>query len=81
MWEDRATEAADNATPDTVQVARLQFDAYRWRASVANPKKFGPKLDVTGDVTHSLGVVFLPAKVHREPISSPQARDLLDDDD
>ena len=77
--EDDASRIASEATPDTVHVARLQVETAKWRAATANPKKFGPKLDVTTEVTHNLGVVFLPAKVHREPISPPQARDLLDD--
>ena len=38
---------ADEATPDTVQVARLQVDTHKWRAKTANPKQYGDKVDLT----------------------------------
>ena len=49
-----------------VQAARLRFDAARWRASVANPKRYGDRVDVTSDGEKLAGVVALPPE--RAPI-------------
>ena len=43
---------ADSATPENVQVARLQIDARKWRASKMAAKVYGEKLDLN----HSGGV-------------------------
>ena len=41
-WEDKATDAAEQSKD-----FRLQEANARWRASVANPTKFGNKVDLT----------------------------------
>jgi hypothetical protein len=47
---DKAREIAFAATPETVQVARLQYDAVKWRAGKLRPKVYGDKVDLTGQV-------------------------------
>ena len=42
---DHAKAIVDNATPENVSVARLQFDAYKWRAGKLRPKVYGDKID------------------------------------
>lgn len=37
---DRAWEIAQAATPETLKVARLQFDVIRWRATRVAPKAY-----------------------------------------
>jgi hypothetical protein len=50
---DEAAEIAKVATPESVQVARLQIDTIKWRASKLRPKVYGDKLDVehSGEMT------------------------------
>lgn len=43
---------ADTATTETVQVARLQIDARKWRAAKLAPKVYGDRMDL--DVTHRM---------------------------
>ncbi len=45
---DKAREIAFAATPETVQVARLQYDAVRWRAGKLRPKVYGDKVSIGG---------------------------------
>ena len=45
---DKAREIAFAATPDTVQVARLQYDAVKWRAGKLRPKVYGDKVAIGG---------------------------------
>lgn len=48
FWASKATEAAEDAKEkDDAPVARLKYDARRWRASVADPKRYSDKVDVT----------------------------------
>jgi hypothetical protein len=55
---DEAREIAFAATPDNVQVARLQYDAVKWRAGKLRPKVYGDK--VTHDGTGPKGeITFL----------------------
>lgn len=51
---DEIRKIADEATNENYNVARLQIDARKWRASKMNPKKYGDKLDV--DVKGSFNV-------------------------
>ena len=53
-YADRAQAAAECATPETVQVAKLQADTYKWRAAMADPKGYGDRkqLDLSGSVAH-----------------------------
>jgi len=64
-WADRATQVAADAQPDTVQVAKLQHDAYKWRAAMADPKAWGDRkqLEVSGSVAH----------LHLAALQSPRA--------
>ncbi len=43
-------DIADGATPESVAVARLRFDARRWFAGKVSPKKYGDKItqELTG---------------------------------
>ena len=41
---------ADTATPENVQVVRLQVDVRKWRAGKLAPKVYGDKLDLSGNV-------------------------------
>lgn len=45
---DQAWEIAQTATPDNVQVARLQIDTIKWQAGKLAPKKYGDKVALTG---------------------------------
>lgn len=45
---DKAREIAFAATPETVQVARLQYDAVKWRAGKLRPKVYGDKVAIGG---------------------------------
>jgi hypothetical protein len=49
VWAERAVEAAQAATPATVQVDRLRHDAYKWRARVSAPRVYGEKQTVEHD--------------------------------
>ena len=53
---DEIRAIADAATPENVQVARLQIDARKWRASKMAAKVYGDKLDLnhSGGVTVTL---------------------------
>lgn len=44
---DKITKIAEEATPETVAVARLQIDVHKWRAGKLRPKVYGEKLDLT----------------------------------
>lgn len=43
---DEIRKIATAATPENVQVARLQIDALKWRAGKLRPKVYGDKLDL-----------------------------------
>ena len=45
---DKAREIAFAATPETVQGARLQYDAVKWRAGKLRPKVYGDKVAIGG---------------------------------
>ena len=53
---DEIRKIATEATPDNVQVARLQIDALKWRAGKLRPKVYGDKLDLShsGSLTINL---------------------------
>ena len=46
---DEILDIADQSTPETVQQARLQIDARKWMAGKLRPKKYGDKLELSGD--------------------------------
>ena len=45
---DQMLDLVDNATPETAQVVRVQFDARRWYLSKLAPKRYGDKLELSG---------------------------------
>lgn len=45
---DEIKAIADEATPENAQVARLQIDARKWRASKLAPKVYGDKVAIGG---------------------------------
>lgn len=51
---DETRQIADLATPDTVQVARLQIDTLKWQAGKLAPKVYGDRLNVEHDVSDRL---------------------------
>lgn len=59
--DEEMQEVAASATIETVNLAKLRIETMRWRASKLAPKKYGDKIEHTGDVTHSF-VALLPAK-------------------
>ena len=46
---DQAREIAAKATPEDVNVARLQVDVIKWHTSKLAPKKYGDKVQHSGD--------------------------------
>lgn len=46
VMDDKILTAADKAKEDP-QAARVQIDAYKWRAAKLAPKRYGDKIDVT----------------------------------
>lgn len=49
-------EIAAAATPENVQVARLQIDTIKWQASKLAPKKYGDKIDANVNVDGGLTI-------------------------
>lgn len=60
---DQAKEIAMTATAENVQVARLQVDTIKWRASKLSPKKYGDSVKVEG----ALGVTVNIRRFTAEP--------------
>lgn len=56
---DEAKQVATAATPETVQVARLQVDTIKWRAAKLAPKKYGDKIEVEHSGAIDLRAQFL----------------------
>lgn len=50
---------ADNCTFETAPADRVKIDAYKWRASKLNPKKYGDKLDLSNN-----GEAFQPIQIY-----------------
>jgi hypothetical protein len=53
---DECIRMADLATPDDWQVVKLRIWARQWRASKLAPKKYGDKLELSGDAQNPLHV-------------------------
>lgn len=64
---EEALAVAHGATPETVQVARLDFDAKRWFLGKVQPKKYGDRVGLE----HS-GADGGPLKVQVELIGGPE---------
>jgi hypothetical protein len=47
---------ADQATPEDWQVVKLRIWARQWRASKLAPKKYGDKLELSGDAENPIAV-------------------------
>jgi len=67
LYEERAQDAADAATPESVQVARLRVDTYKWRAGVADPQHYGDR-SAHPSLTLNIGSLHLDALRARRPI-------------
>ena len=61
-WADKAVEAVESVTTgEGATIGRVKADVYRWRASKANPREYGDKIDVQAVVAHTVsGVIALP---------------------
>ena len=68
-WEDRSTEEVEQANIVTVQLARLREDNYRWRAKMANPKKFSDRPDDLGAL-EKIGLEALLAAAYRNRVGA-----------
>lgn len=53
---DEVLDIADDAKPEDVQVARLRIDARKWMAGKMRPKKYGDKLELSGNAEAPLTV-------------------------
>ena len=47
---------ADQATPEDWQVVKLRIWARQWRASKLAPKKYGDKLELSGDAANPIAI-------------------------
>jgi hypothetical protein len=54
---DAAWSIASAATPDNVQVARLQVDTIKWQAAKLSPKKYGDSVKIDGAVGVTVEIV------------------------
>lgn len=54
MFENKALDAADEATAENAHAARLKVDTFKWAASKRLPKVYGDRIEqhVTGEVVH-----------------------------
>ena len=65
-------EIADNATPETANLAKVQITAHQWRAAKLAPKRYGDKVQHTGSdgespIATNLTVTFVKAgEAHRQ---------------
>ena len=55
---DQYDSAADTVNPDHINRARLRIDARKWMAGKLRPKKYGEKLELSGDAESPLQVVI-----------------------
>lgn len=53
---DDVKDIADMAKPEDVQVARLRIDARKWMAGKLRPKKYGEKLELSGNAEAPLTI-------------------------
>ena len=53
---DECIRMADEATPEDWQVVKLRIWARQWRASKLAPKKYGDKIEVSGDAENPLAI-------------------------
>ena len=51
---EKCVEMADQATPEDWQVVKLRIWARQWRASKLAPKRYGDKLELSGDAENPL---------------------------
>lgn len=56
LMDDLILDVANACTSDTAAADRVKLSAYQWRAAKLAPKKYGDKLDLSGNmtVTHQL---------------------------
>lgn len=56
---DEAWQIATSATPESVQVARLQIDTIKWQTGKLAPKKYGDKVDATVKHEGQVGLTII----------------------
>jgi hypothetical protein len=71
-FEDKSTQVVEGATAATLGVDRLKEDHYRWRARVANPKKFSEKPEDTLKELERIGLEALLAGAYKQRIGGSQ---------
>jgi hypothetical protein len=49
--DDEILDTARSTTNENAQAARVQIDAFKWRAARLAPKKYGDKLDINANVS------------------------------
>ena len=55
---DQYDTLSEALNPDLIQRAKLRIDARKWMAGKLRPKKYGEKLELSGDADSPLQVVF-----------------------
>lgn len=55
---DEMEELAATATPETVQIVKLQIDTRKWVLARKAPKKYGDRMAIAGDGESPLNVVI-----------------------
>lgn len=53
LWAEEIVEIADGAQDrDTLAIAKLRTDIRRWAAAHLLPRRYGDKMEVSGDIAH-----------------------------
>jgi hypothetical protein len=76
-FADEIVEIADGATPQTVNVARLQVDARKWAAAKLKPKTYGDRVEQ--HLTGSLSLAAL-LEATSSPAALPKPQEALEHD-
>lgn len=56
LFDDVLAIADETTDPEQVQIARMRIDARKWMAGKLRPKKYGEKLELSGDKDSPLTV-------------------------
>lgn len=57
--DDLILDTANGCTPETAQADRVKISAYQWRASKLAPKKYGEKLELSGNAEAPLAITVV----------------------
>lgn len=49
LMDEKILEEAEKTTPENAHAQRVKIEAYKWRAAKLAPKRYGDRIDVTGD--------------------------------